>query len=493
MIRKAEIDRSIFYPRSVAVIGASGDPLKFGGIYLRALLDFGFKGKIFPVNPRGGELMGIHVFRSLDEVPEKIDLACISLPAEKVAESLRDCLGKGVKGAQILTAGFREAGEDGRRKEQELVEISRQGIRIIGPNCFGIYSPEAGLTLMPGAQLSREPGTVGFFSQSGGGSCDAGYMAQGRGVKFSVMVSYGNGCDIEAAELLDYFREDTETELVAAYLEGVRDAREFFRALNACASEKPVVIYKGGLTGEGERGTMSHTGSLAGNRDAWNAAISQAGAIPAYGLKDLVECCMALVTLKEFTGRGFGIMAGGGARNVEALDAADTHGFRVPALPESTARKISQVLPLVGGAPNNPVDLANPMLSPEVISRIMEALAEEPEIDGLMLYQVLFYLMKEGLRFKGKEQEGSGLRFEYHTALAEAARKIRHQTGKPLIIIMPDVSSEPEYIEAEKGRWDARKYYCEKGVPVFDHPEAAFSVLRRTMRYWRNRKAGKRI
>jgi len=473
----------------VAVIGATANPMKFGNIYLRALLEFGFPGKIYPVNPKGGHLLGIPVYRSLDEIQSRIDLACISVPGPQVPQILRECLRKGIKGAQILSAGFREAGDDGRRLEQELIEISRQGIRVVGPNCFGIYCPRAGITLMPGAEFSRKPGPVGFFSQSGGGSCDVAYMAQGRGLDFSVMVSYGNGCDIEAAEILDYFRDDPETGFVGAYLEGVRDAKEFFRALKGCARKKPVVIYKGGLTEIGQRGTMSHTGSMAGTRAAWQAAIQQAGAIPAYSVKDLVECLMTLKTLGEFSGQRFGIMAGGGARNVEALDAADKYGFKVPRIQEESARKIAQLIPPAGGVPQNPVDLANPAVSPPIISRIMETLVQDKKIEALMLYQAVFYFLKDTQRFLKNLPGGEDLRLEYHPDLSQAALSLREQTGKPLVMIMPDIASAPEFIETEKGRWEARRYYCEHGIPVFDDPEAAFSVLRRTSNYWSNKKA----
>jgi acyl-CoA synthetase (NDP forming) len=490
-MRRARIEQSIFYPESVAVIGATANPLKFGNIYLRALLEFGFPGKIYPINPRGGHVLGIPVYRSLDEIPSRIDLACITVPAPQVPQILRVCLRKGIKGAQILSAGFREAGEEGRRLEKELSEISRQGIRVIGPNCFGIYCPRAGITLMPGAEFSRKPGPVGFFSQSGGGSCDVAYMAQGRGLDFSVMVSYGNGCDIEAAEILDYFRDDPDTGFVGAYLEGVRSAREFFRALKDCARQKPVVIYKGGLTEIGQRGTMSHTGTMAGTRAAWQAAIQQAGAIPAYSVKDLVECLMTLVTLGDFRSLRFGIMAGGGARNVEALDAADKHGFEVPRIQETTARKIAHLIPPAGGAAQNPVDLANPMVSPPIISQVMEALVQEKEIEALMLYQAVFYFLKDAQKWHKNLPGARELQLEYHPGLAQAAEKLREQTGKPLVMIMPDVASAPEYIEAEKGRWEARRYYCEHGIPVFDEPDAAFSVLRRTTSYWSNKKAEK--
>jgi len=480
----------IFYPRAVAVLGASRHPLKFGFNYIRALKEFGFPGRLYPINPELFEVLGYQVYPSLAAVPGPVDLACVSVPARAVPAALKECLHKGVPGAQVLSAGFGEEGEAGQRLEDEVAAIAGRGIRVIGPNCFGVYSPAAGITLMPGSEFSREPGPVGFFSQSGGGSCDLAYMARGRGLDFSVLVSYGNGCDLEAVELLDYFREDPNTKVVGAYLEGVRDGRAFFQALKRCAREKPVVIYKGGLTETGAAGTLSHTGSLAGSLSAWTAAIRQAGAITAAGLPDLVECLMACLCLPEFTGMSLGIMAGGGARNVEALDAAGHFGFQVPAVGSETAAAIRALLPPAGGRAGNPTDLANPVLAPGAIGPIMEALAREPAVEALLLYQAIFYMQKEVRRFRPADPSAPALKLDYHLALAEIAKKIRARTGKPLLLVLPDVASDPDHLEMEAGRREARRHYTQNGIPCFDHAENALSVLARVAA--RNRRAAER-
>jgi acyl-CoA synthetase (NDP forming) len=482
--------KPLFYPRSVAVLGASSHPLKFGFQYLRALQDFGFPGRLYPVNPELKEVLGLKVYPSVAALPEPVDLATVSVPAPAVPAALRECLARGIPGAQVLSAGFREAGPEGRRLEAELADLARQGIRVIGPNCFGVYSPAAGITLMPGSEFSRESGPVGFFSQSGGGSCDLAYMARGRGLRFSVLVSYGNGCDLETVDLLDYFRADPETKVVGAYLEGVRDGRAFFAALKRCAAEKPVVIYKGGLTETGRAGARSHTGSLAGEAPTWKAALRQAGAIAAESLPDLVECLMACVCLGDFTGAGLGILAGGGARNVEALDAAGHAGFRVPAISSGTEAAIAAKIPPAGGRAGNPTDLANPVMAPSVIGPVMEALAGEPAIDALLLYQAVFYLHKEVRRYRAKSPAGPALKLDYHLELAEAAERIRRKTGKPLLMILPDVASDPAHAEMEEARRVARRHYTSRGIPCFDHAEAALSVLKRLRA--RNLRAGDR-
>ena len=471
--------RPLFYPRAVAVLGASRHPLKFGFQYLRALQDFGFAGRLYPVNPDLKEVLGLKAYPSVAALPETPDLATVSVPAPAVPAALRECLARGIPGAQVLSAGFREAGPEGERLEAELRDIARQGIRIIGPNCFGVYSPAAGITLMPGSEFSPAAGGVGFFSQSGGGSCDLAYMARGRGLNFSVLVSYGNGCDLEAVDLLDYFREDPATRVVGAYLEGVRDGRAFLAALRRCAEKKPVVIYKGGLTETGRAGALSHTGSLAGEAAAWKAALKQAGAIAAESLPDLVECLMACVCLGEFTGSGLGILAGGGARNVEALDAAGHAGFGVPEVSSETRAAIAARIPPAGGRAGNPTDLANPVMAPSVIGPLMEALAGEPAVDALVLYQAVFYMQKEVRRYRSTTPAAPALKLDYHLELAAVAERILKERGKPLLMILPDIASDPAHAEMEEARRAARMHYTSRGIPCFDHAEAALLVLKR--------------
>jgi acyl-CoA synthetase (NDP forming) len=477
--------RRIFYPESVAVIGASDNVMKFGGMFMRALMSFGCKARIYPVNPKAGVIMGLPAYASLDAIPGQVDFAVITVPAEQVLEAVKACVKKGVKGAEILTAGFREAGPEGAALERELARTARAGgLRLIGPNCFGLYSPEAGMTLMPGGEFSQEPGPVGFISQSGGGTCDAVYMARGRGVHFSVALSYGNGCDLGAAEMLRYFAADPKTKVVGAYLEGVDDGRDFFEALKVCAAKKPVVILKGGLSEQGYRGTLGHTGSMAGTRVAWNAAIKSAGAVEARDLKDLIELLMAFNCLPGFTGGGAGILAGGGLRTVDGLDAASAYGFTVPPLDDATAAKIQTLLPPAGGKGANPVDLANPVMAPVVVNPIMEMLAARDDIHFLVKYQMIFYLLNS-VRDVRKMTGNKEFNLEYHTALTAKAKEIREKTGKPLVMVLLDIASAPEHWDMEIGRWQARAHFTANGIPVFDNGLQAFSVLRRVADYYK--------
>jgi len=479
----------IFYPRSLAVVGASDNPMKFGGMFLRTLFSHGYEGKIYPVNPKSETIQGLQAYGKVEDIPGPVDFAVITVPSPLVKDAVKGCVRKGVQGAEILSSGFREAGPEGEALEKEVTRIAREGgLRLIGPNGFGLYTPEVGITLMPGVDFSRTPGPVGFFSQSGGGACDTGYAARGRNVYFSVMVSYGNAMDIDSPELLRYFAVDERTRTVGGYVEGVQDGRDFYEALFECASKKPVVILKGGMTEAGNRGTMGHTGSMAGSAETWEAAMKSAGAVMARDARDLVELLMAFNCLEEFYGGGAGILAGGGMRCVDGLDAASTYGFSVPELDSASEEKIQSMLPPAGGKGANPVDLANPVMSPSVITPAMEILADREDIDFLVIYQMLFYLLNEGRRYFEKTGEDS-FRMEYHPQIIEKALEIRNKSGKPLIMVLPDLASDPAHSYNEAGRMEARYHFTKNGVPCFDTGLQAFSVLRRVSDYYHKRRA----
>jgi acyl-CoA synthetase (NDP forming) len=481
--------RPVFYPESLAVIGASDSPRKFGGNFLRTNLEYGYQGRVYPVNPKGGTIQGMKAYAKVSDIPDPVDFAAITVPAPLVLEAVKDCVRKGVKGAEILSAGFRESGPQGDALEAEVVRVAREGgLRLVGPNCFGVHTPAAGLTLLPGIDFSTTPGPIGFFSQSGGGTCEVVYMARGRNLYFSVVVSYGNSCDIDAAEMLRYFEADPKTRIVGAYIEGVKDGRAFFNALASCAAKKPVVVMKGGLSEQGFRGTIGHTGSMAGTRQAWTAAIKSAGAVPAAHVLDLTECLMAFNCLPDFSGGGAGIMGGGGAAVVAGLDAAGAEGFSVPVIDEQTAARIQAYLPPAGGRAGNPVDLANPGNLPTVINPIMEILAEQKDVDFLVIFEMLFFMLNQARRAAletGQEVDTLAI----HRQIADKAREVREKTGQPLAAVLIDIASDPAHWPMELGRIQARHLYTANGIPCFDDGYQTFSVLRRVADYYRRRKA----
>ena len=234
----------MFYPKSHAVIGASANTRKFGGRFLATLLGFGYGGKLYAVNPQESEILGLETFARVGDIPEPVDFASIAVPARAVPEAVEECLAKGIKAVQILSAGFTEAGEEGRRLEEEVARTAARGIRIIGPNCFGIYCPAGGLTILPGERLPKESGPVAFISQSGGYAVRVPRRASGWGVRFSKVISYGNACDVNECDLVEYLHQDPETKIITGYIEGVKDGSRFFKLLQEVCQTKPVILWK---------------------------------------------------------------------------------------------------------------------------------------------------------------------------------------------------------------------------------------------------------
>ena len=477
----------ILYPKSLAVIGASDSPDKFGGTYLKTVKDFGYKGVIYPINPKGGTVQGLKAYQSIEDIPGPVDQAVITVPAPYVLEAIRACSKKGISVAQISSAGFKESGPEGKAFEQEITsEAKGGGMRIIGPNCFGIYSPKVSLTHIVGTGYPKTPGCLGFVSQSGGMASDLVYFGSGRGLRFSTVVSCGNACDLDVTEMIDYFAADPDTDVVGAYIEGIRDGRAFLNALKECASRKPVVILKGGLSDEGNRGTVGHTGSMAGARSAWQAAIKSAGAVLANDMEDMVHCLMAFYCLSGFKGTNAAILAPSGARSVEGLDAASENGFSVPVLDNADLLKLRKLIPLAGGQAANPVDLAGPVILPEYINPILEILAESESVDFLVMYQMLLYFLRDiKTRMSGKEANDFVL--ELHRGISNKAQEIKAKLKKPLAIVLVGTSSDPDEFDMERDRFVARKFYTSRGIPCFDTSREAFSVLRRVADYFYKR------
>jgi acyl-CoA synthetase (NDP forming) len=297
--------RPMFYPQSHAVIGASSNLAKFGGRYFNTQISYGYRGRLYPVNPQEAEIKGFKAYPRVGDIPGPVEFATISVPAPAVPGVLEECLARGVKAAQILSAGFGEKDEEGKKLEENVKRIARRGIRVIGPNCFGVYCPAGGLTILPGENLPRESGPVAFMSQSGGYAIRVPQRAAGWGVRFSKEVSYGNAVDINECDLLEYFLEDPETKIICSYLEGVKDGRRFLSLLKKAAAIKPVIIWKGGLTEVGSRAVQSHTASLAGNESVWNTVYAQSGALRVNSLEELLDAVMAFLLMPAIRGRRF--------------------------------------------------------------------------------------------------------------------------------------------------------------------------------------------
>ena len=354
----------MFQPRSIAVVGISADLPKFWmrQLYFDALLRSGYPGQIYLVNPKGGELEGYPVYRTLTDVPGPVDHVVASIPARFTPALMEECKAKGVKVVHVFASGFAETGEPDRIELQnQLVEIARRGnMRIIGPNCLGIYYPKGKIGLSP--DFPKDPGPIGYLCQSGGNTDFMVRLADTRGLRFSKVVSYGNACDINECDLIDYFAADPETEVIAAYIEGVTDGQRFARVVKKAASVKPVVIYKGGYTEGGLRAAASHTGSLAGADAVWEGILRQAGAIRVYSIEEMVDVLVALLRMTPPEGPNTCVIGTGGGASVMATDEVERAGLRMASMPPDVRERLKEFIDLANSMLRNPID-AGPISS----------------------------------------------------------------------------------------------------------------------------------
>ncbi|MBN2225300.1 MAG: CoA-binding protein [Deltaproteobacteria bacterium] len=471
------LDR-IIHPASVAVVGASSSPGKFGWLYIKALIDLNFSGRLFPVNDHADEILGVKTYPTLAELPEVPDLLVVTVPARFVADYLEEALALGIPGAVVMSSGFTELSQEGAAMQAHIAEIAARGIRIIGPNCFGIYSPRAGITLIPGSGFSRDSGPVGFFAQSGGMTADLGQMAMSRGIRFSAMISYGNAVDVDEIELLEYFAADPNTHFIASYMEGVVDGRRFFEILGKVAKIKPVVIWKAGITEAGARAAASHTGSMGGSRRLWESLFSQTGVIGVRGLEEMLDVLMMLAYVYPRGGRNVAIVGGGGGLAVEASDLAELSGLRLPRFPADVTEQIASLLQGAGSAPTNPVDAGNPVVHPSVLVKIMKMAAALPDVDTLMVVQFLFHIYILFRRMSGQADIPLST-FATYPVLADGIREICNEFGKPVIGVFPETatSENDEEVQLEIEWRKARHALLNAGAPVYPSMERALVAL----------------
>ncbi len=375
----------LFHPKSIAIVGAPRDPTDTAGgaDFLIALTRFGYKGDIYPVNPKASQIMGLKSYPDLMSVPRTVDYVICCIPAPLTPRLIRDCIAAGVKAVSIYTAGFSEAGEKGAELEQELVSLAHDGgIRLIGPNCMGIYCPSTGLSYQ--TALSTESGCVGILCQSGGNSNVLALMGRDRGIRFSKVISYGNAADLNETDFLKYFAEDVETTVVAAYIEAPRGGPGFFRALANAAKTKPVVVLKGGRTMAGTRAATSHTGSLATAEEKWDALCQQAGAIQVSSLDEILDLVETALHMKPPKGRRVGIIGWGGGASVMSADACESAGLRVPGFSNELKEELARFAFGPGTSVSNPVDSAV-VTNPLLLSKTMRIVASSNEVDVLLV------------------------------------------------------------------------------------------------------------
>lgn len=456
---------SIINARSIAIVGASNNPGKFGYLFALSQFSMGFTGQVYLVNPREKEIIGREAFPDLPSLPEPPDLVYITVPAHLSMDVLRDCAASGVKGVILMAAGFREIGKSGLKLEHEALDLAREGcFRIIGPNCFGIYNPRNHLTLLPGHDFSTTPGDVAFISQSGGFSAHVARLGRSLGIRFSAVVSYGNAADLDETDFLRYFTLDDSTEIITGYLEGVRNGNEFAGALREAAAAKPVVLWKVGKGKSAGKAVASHTGSLAGSSEIWESLMRQCGAIDASGVEELCDIILTLKTMGSNPGRRLLISGGGGGLGTYGADLAEEEGLEVPPLAGETLSRMEEALGRAGAVAGNPMDIGAPLIPLPAFESAVHEAAMNPTTD------VLVFDLAVNFAYSIAGEEGLGAAVE---ALVESGR----QSGKPVAVALYSRSCDPDDLTFEEILRRLRSTLLDAGVAVFPSMRRAIRAI----------------
>ncbi len=375
--------RSLFSPKSVAVIGASRNPGKLGYEVLKNLMDSGFPGEIYPVNPKSSEILGFTCFPGIRNIDQEVDLAVVMIPARFVISCLEDCGKKGVKAAIVISAGFRETGHEGLLAEREMARLAEKyGMAILGPNCLGLIDTNTPLNASFAADMPIK-GNIAFMSQSGALCTAILDMSFGRGLGFSSFVSLGNKAHLNEIDLLNYWKDDPNTRVVIAYLEGIADGARFIEAASAFTKVKPLVAVKAGVTNAGSKAVSSHTGSLAGSENAYEAAFKQSGVIRAGSVEDLFDLAQALSLQPLPLNDQVAVVTNAGGPGIMATDALEKAGLRLASLAQPTMKELSERLPPAASV-INPVDVLGDALA-DRYETALDTLSRDNNVGAIMV------------------------------------------------------------------------------------------------------------
>ncbi|MBP8857736.1 MAG: CoA-binding protein [Anaerolineaceae bacterium] len=431
---------SFFNARTVAVVGASTNPDKLGHVILANILFGGYTGRVYPINPKEKEILGSAVLSSIDEIPEKLDLVVIVVPAALVPGVLRQAAAKGAGAAIIISGGFREAGRND--LEKELLEISVEtGIRIIGPNCQGInYIPNKLCASWP---LITLEGSMAVISQSGTVAATIAGWAEEEGWGISTAVSLGNQIDVNETDLLNALAGDDTIKSIALYLEGAKDGRKFLAASENLIANKPLIVLKSGRTAGGQRAAASHTKSLAGRDEIFDAACRQTGVVRANDIESLYDMSKALASLQVSGGNRLMVITSSGGSGILAVDNAEKHGLSVPPLPEAVVAELRHAEIPANATLANPLDLT--VATAQEFKNALRVLMQEDLAD---LYLLIF----------GDPIPGA----------AGTAAWLRDQIGSRVAVA---------YLGGGLVEKEERVILHQAGIPVFPTPERAVVAL----------------
>jgi acetyltransferase len=443
---------AIFAPKSVAVIGATERAGSVGRTILWNLISTPFGGTVYPVNPTRASILGIKAYKSIKDIPEKVDLAVIVTPASSVPGIISDCADIGVKGVVVISAGFKETGPKGVELERQLMEQARRGgIRIVGPNCLGVMNPITGVNATFANSMAR-PGNIGFISQSGALCTAVLDWSFSENVGFSAFVSIGSMLDVGWGDLIYYLGDDPHTQAIVIYMESIGDARGFLSAAREVALVKPIIVIKPGRTAGAARAAASHTGSLTGSDEVLDAAFRRSGVLRVNDIADLFHMAEVLAKQPRPKGPRLTIVTNAGGPGVLATDALITEGGELTEISPEAMQTYNEFLPATWSH-NNPIDIIGDA-EPERYAKALETAAHDPNSDGMLVI-----LTPQSMTDP--------------TKTAEALKPYAHIEGKPVLASWMGGSM------VAAGQEILNRY----NIPTFSYPDTAARIFNNMWRY----------
>jgi acyl-CoA synthetase (NDP forming) len=448
---------AIFNPQSVAVIGASDNPGKLGSHVMKSLTRGRYPGKIYPVNPGKDEIMGIKTYPSLSQIPDTVNLSIIALPAEQVPKIIKECKEKGVRGIVLITAGFKEIEDKrGESLQKEITELADQsGIKIIGPNTFGIVNLHLPLNASFTPEFSLvEKGGISFVSQSGGMSHLMAFLSLRDKVGFSKIIGLGNRCNVDFGEMAEYLIKDSQTKVIAMYMEGIDQPKRLMEVTKRGNREKPILAYKVGRSSTSDKASQFHTGSLAGKHEVYEGALKQAGILTVGSSEELLDTAKALTMCPLPEGNKVAVLSGQAGPGMAACDVCEMEGLLIPPFSMETQKRVEELLPPLA-IRTNPVDMGPAWYDSEAIKGIVHTVLEDKNIDAIILC----------IMFASANRPAVGILTEL---------LLERRINKPILCCF---SSPP-------GIWDDEIKRLEvSGIPNYPTPERAAKTLVNLFRF----------
>ncbi len=438
---------NFFNPKSIAVIGASRTPGKIGYDILKNVIQYGYQGAVFPINPEASEILGLKAYPSILDVPDEIELAVVAVPPKRVLEVIGQCGEKGISAAVIITAGFRESGSEGTKLEDELVKKAREsGVRFIGPNCLGMIDTHSRINTSFFSAGMPNKGNIGFFSQSGALGIAVLDLALSEDIGFSKFISMGNKADISDEEIMQALAEDENTKVILGYIEGVKDGKKFVEIASQVSKKKPLIILKSGITSAGIKAASSHTGALAGREASFDAAFKQSGVIRARTVGELFNYAVAFANQPLPQGPNVAILTNSGGPGIIAADACDRFGLQLVPLHKETVDELRNFLPPFASF-YNPVDILGDATA-ERYEKALYLVVQDEKVQGVIVILTPTAVV---------DVEGT----------AKAIANIANLIDKPILTSFMGKKS------IESGSKILTKYH----VPNYSYPEHAVSSL----------------